>query len=131
VLKDYTKEFSYNLKLSLPVMLGMLGHTLVSLVDNIMVGKLDPTNLAAVSLGNSFIFIGMAIGIGFSSAITPLIAEADSEKNHYKLQSTFFHGIILCTALSLILFLSIFLFRDIMLLMNQPKEVVELALPYL
>ncbi len=112
-------------------MLGMLGHTLVSLVDNIMVGKLDPTNLAAVSLGNSFIFIGMAIGIGFSSAITPLIAEADSEKNHYKLQSTFFHGIILCTALSLILFLSIFLFRDIMLLMNQPKEVVELALPYL
>ena len=131
MLKDYTKEFSYNLKLSLPVMLGMLGHTLVSLVDNIMVGKLDPTNLAAVSLGNSFVFIGMAIGIGFSSAITPIIAEADSEKNHDKLQSTFVHGIILCTALSLILFLSIFLFRDIMLLMNQPKEVVELALPYL
>jgi len=131
VLKDYTKEFSYNLKLSLPVMLGMLGHTLVSLVDNIMVGKLDPTNLAAVSLGNSFIFIGMAIGIGFSSAITPLIAEADSENNHHKLQSTFVHGIILCTALSLLLFLSIFLFRDIMLLMNQPEEVVELALPYL
>ena len=131
MLKDYTKEFSYNLKLSLPVMLGMLGHTLVSLVDNIMVGKLDPTNLAAVSLGNSFIFIGMAIGIGFSSAITPLIAEADSENNHHKLQSTFVHGIILCTALSLLLFLSIFLFRDIMLLMNQPEEVVELALPYL
>ena len=131
MLKDYTKEFSYNLKLSLPVMLGMLGHTLVSLVDNIMVGKLDPTNLAAVSLGNSFVFIGMAIGIGFSSAITPLIAEADSEKNHDKLQSTFVHGIILCTALSLLLFLSIFLFRDIMLLMNQPEEVVELALPYL
>ncbi|MDA9572808.1 MATE family efflux transporter [Flavobacteriaceae bacterium] len=112
-------------------MLGMLGHTLVSLVDNIMVGKLDPTNLAAVSLGNSFVFIGMAIGIGFSSAITPLIAEADSENNHHKLQSTFVHGIILCTALSLLLFLSIFFFRDIMLLMNQPEAVVELALPYL
>ena len=131
MLKDYTKEFNYNLKLSLPVMLGMLGHTLVSLVDNIMVGKLDPTNLAAVSLGNSFVFIGMAIGIGFSSAITPLIAEADSENNHHKLQSTFVHGIILCTALSLLLFLSIFFFRDIMLLMNQPEAVVELALPYL
>jgi len=96
-----------------------------------MVGKLDPTNLAAVSLGNSFVFIGMAIGIGFSSAITPLIAEADSENNHHKLQSTFVHGIILCTALSLLLFLSIFFFRDIMLLMNQPEAVVELALPYL
>ena len=71
-------------------MLGMLGHTLVSLVDNIMVGKLDPTNLAAVSLGNSFVFIGMAIGIGFSSAITPLIAEADSENNHHKLNLLLF-----------------------------------------
>jgi MATE family multidrug resistance protein len=131
VLKNYTKEFNYNLKLSLPVMLGMLGHTLVSLVDNIMVGKLDPTNLAAVSLGNSFVFIGMAIGIGFSSAITPLVAEADSENDKDKLQSTFVHGIVLCTTLSLVLFSSIFLFKDIMLLMNQPKEVVTLALPYL
>ena len=112
-------------------MLGMLGHTLVSLVDNIMVGQLDPTNLAAVSLGNSFVFIGMAIGIGFSTAITPLIAEADSEKNHNKLQSTLVHSVILCTVLSLLLFLSIFLFKDIMLIINQPPEVVELALPYL
>ena len=131
MLYNYTKEFKYNITLAYPVILGMLGHMFVSFADNVMVGQLGAAELAAVSLGNSFIFIGMAIGIGFSSAITPLIAEADSEKNHYKLQSTFFHGIILCTALSLILFLSIFLFRDIMLLMNQPKEVVELALPYL
>jgi MATE family multidrug resistance protein len=112
-------------------MLGMLGHTLVSLVDNIMVGVLDPINLAAVSLGNSFVFVGMAIGIGFSTAITPLIAEADSEKNINKLQSTFLHSIILCAILSIFLFSSIFFFRDIMLLMNQPVEVVELAMPYL
>jgi len=64
-LSHYTKEFSYNLKLAYPVMLGMLGHTLIGVVDNFMVGNLGSTELAAVSLGNSFIFIGMAIGIGF------------------------------------------------------------------
>ena len=81
MLSIYTKEIRYNLKLATPVMLGMLGHTFVSLIDNIMVGQLGSAELAAVSLGNSFIFIAMSLGIGFSTAITPLIAEADSEKN--------------------------------------------------
>lgn len=42
-LDTYTKEFSYNLKLAYPIILGMLGHTIVGIVDNIMVGKLGPT----------------------------------------------------------------------------------------
>ena len=31
--------------------------------------------MAAVSLGNSFVFVAMSLGIGFSTAITPMIAE--------------------------------------------------------
>ena len=53
-LKDYTKEFRYNIALAGPVILGMLGHTLVAFVDNIMVGQLGTAELAAVSLGYSF-----------------------------------------------------------------------------
>ena len=84
--KKYSSEFAYNLKLAYPVVLGMLGHTLIGIVDNIMVGKLGSTELAAVSLGNSLIFIAMSIGIGFSTAITPLVAEAASENNHNKIK---------------------------------------------
>ena len=36
ILSQYTKEFSYNFKLAAPVILGMLGHTFVSFVDNVM-----------------------------------------------------------------------------------------------
>jgi len=131
VLSIYTKEFKYNLKLATPVMLGMLGHTFVSLVDNIMVGQLGSAELAAVSLGNSFIFIAMSLGIGFSTAITPLIAEADSEKNFKKGKSSFKHGLFLCTVLSLALFGLILLAKPLMYLMKQPEEVVVLAMPYL
>jgi len=131
VLKNYTKEFNYNLKLATPVMLGMLGHTFVSLVDNIMVGQLGTAELAAVSLGNSFIFIAMSIGMGFSTAITPLIAEADSEKNFEKGKSSFKHGLFLCTVLSFLLFILILIAKPLMYLMKQPEEVVELAIPYL
>ena len=62
----------------------MLGHTLIGIVDNIMVGKLGSTELAAVSLGNSFIFIAMSLGIGFSTAITPIIAQAHAEIDEKK-----------------------------------------------
>ena len=62
-------------------MLGMLGHTFVAFADNVMVGQLGTAELAAVSLGNSFVFIAMSLGIGFSTAITPLVAEADASKN--------------------------------------------------
>ena len=81
----YTREFNYNLKLAYPVMIGMLGHTFVQFVDNVMVGQLGTAELAAISLGNSFVFIAMSIGIGFSTAITPLIAEADGAKINQEL----------------------------------------------
>jgi len=127
----YTKEFSYNLRLAYPVILGMLGHTLIGIVDNFMVGNLGSTELAAVSLGNSFIFIGMSLGIGFSTAITPLIAEADAEKDDKKIRTTFHHGLLLCTILGIAVFVLIVLSKPIMNLMNQPEAVVKLATPYI
>ncbi|WP_422107854.1 MATE family efflux transporter [Winogradskyella sp.] len=131
VLSNYTKEFQYNLKLATPVMLGMLGHTFVSFVDNVMVGQLGSAELAAVSLGNSFIFIAMSLGIGFSTAITPLVAEADSEQNFTKGKSVFKHGFFLCTVLGLLLFLMELVAQPLMYVMDQPEEVVVLAVPYL
>jgi MATE family multidrug resistance protein len=128
---QYTKEFSYNLKLAYPVILGMLGHTLIGIVDNLMVGNLGSTELAAVSLGGSFIFIAMSIGIGFSTAITPIIAEADAEKDDEKIRATFHNGLLLCTVLGVVLFLLIVLSKPIMYLMHQPKEVIDLASPYI
>ncbi|SHH37410.1 MATE family efflux transporter [Winogradskyella jejuensis] len=131
VLTNYTKEFSYNLKLATPVILGMLGHTFVSFVDNVMVGQLGAAELAAVSLGNSFIFIAMSLGIGFSTAITPLVAEADAEDNFAKGKSAFKHGLFLCTVLALLLFAILLLAKPMMYIMEQPEEVVVLAIPYL
>lgn len=128
---QYTKEFSYNLKLAYPVILGMLGHTLIGIVDKLMVGRLGSAELAAVSLGNSFIFIAMSLGIGFSTAITPIVAEADAEKNTSKVRSAFHHGLFLCTVLGFALFILVFLSKPLMNVMGQPQEVIDLAIPYL
>ncbi|MGB1307887.1 MAG: MATE family efflux transporter [Oceanihabitans sp.] len=131
VLSKYTKEFKYNWKLAAPVMLGMLGHTFVSFVDNIMVGQLGTAELAAVSLGNSFMFIAMSLGIGFSTAITPLVAEADAANDFAQGKSAFKHGLFMCIVLGISLFLLVFFAKPLMYFMKQPIEVVELAIPYL
>jgi MATE family multidrug resistance protein len=130
-ISAYTNEFSYNLRLAFPVILGMLGHTLIGIVDNFMVGNLGSTELAAVSLGNSFIFIALSIGIGFSTAITPLTAEADAEQDDEKIRTTFHHGLLLCTVLGITLFVLTVLSKEIMYMMHQPEEVVALAAPYI
>ncbi len=130
-LKQYTTEFNYNFKLAIPVMIGHLGHVLVGLADNIMVGRLGAAPLAAVSLGNSFVFIAFSLGIGFSMAITPLIAEADGEGNADKGRRLFQHGLILCSILGISMFAMLMIAAPLMRHMDQPEEVVELALPYL
>ncbi len=112
-------------------MLGMLGHTFVAFADNVMVGQLGTAELAAVSLGNSFIFIAMSLGIGFTTAITPLVAEADSSNNISSGKKAFKHGLFLSSILSVILFLIILLSKPLLNIMDQPEEVVELAIPYL
>ena len=104
---------------------------MVAFVDNIMVGQIGTAELAAISLANSFMFIAMSLGIGFSTAITPLIAEADGEGSLEVGKSTFKHGLFLCTVLGVLLFLGVFFAEPMLHLMKQPPEVVELAIPYL
>lgn len=128
--KDYTKEFKKNLQLALPVMTGSIGHLLVGLVDDIMVGRLGPIKLAATSLGNSLIFIAISIGIGFSFAITPLLSESDGAGDYKKGRLQFQHSMVLMTILAFVLVLFLFLIKPILYHLNQPPEVVDLAIPY-
>lgn len=131
MLQQYTKEFKTNFRLAWPVMLGMLGHTLVQFIDNVMVGQLGTTELAAISLGNSFVFIAMSVGIGFSTAITPLIAEADAAKKHSTSQKVLIEGLRLCTLLGVFLFTVVYVAKPLLFKMGQDASVVALAFPYL
>jgi multidrug resistance protein, MATE family len=113
-----------------PVMLGQLGHVLVGFADNVMVGELGAAPLAAVSLANSLSFIAFSIGIGFTLAITPLIAEADGSNKYDEGKSYFQHGIFMSVILGFVLCGVLFLMKPLMSIMHQPEDVVEYALPY-
>lgn len=111
-------------------MLGSLGHMLVGLIDDMMVGRLGPVELAATSLGNSIVFIAISLGFGFSLAITPLIAESDGEGDKSKSRSIFQHGMLLTTLLGVSMAIMLLLIKPILYHLDQPPEVVVLAIPY-
>ena len=111
-------------------MMGSLGHLLVGLIDDIMVGRLGPVELAATSLGNSLVFIVMSVGMGFSFAITPLIAESDGEGNKAKGRLIFQHGLVILTIMGIVMYAFLLLIKPMMYHLDQPEEVVKLAVPY-
>lgn len=129
-LSSYTSEFKKNLTIAYPVMLGQLGHVLVGLADNLMVGKLGPAPLASVSLANGLMFLFLSLGIGFSFSITPLTAEADGEKDTEKGKTIFQHGLLLTFILGFIICGLLLISKSLLYYMKQPLEVVELAIPY-
>lgn len=111
-------------------MLGQLGHVLVGFADNIMVGRLGAAQLAAVSLANGIFFLALAIGLGFTFAITPLIAEADGANDKKEGKVIFENGMLISLVMGVVLCITLLLVQPLLSYMDQPDEVVQLAIPY-
>ncbi|MBT3807713.1 MAG: MATE family efflux transporter, partial [Desulfobacula sp.] len=100
----YKNEIKKTLVLSLPIVVGQLGQMLMSVVDNIMVGKVGTQALAASSLANAIFMLIMVVGFGVTMAVTPLTAIAygrgrDEECGVVLRQGillNLFFGILLC-----------------------------------
>ena len=131
MFEGYSTEFKKNMKIALPVMLGQLGQVTVGIVDSLMIGRLGTSNLAAVSVANGIFFVVLIFGIGLSTAITPLVAQADGEKNSKKAAGILSHGLLLNTILSILMTVVLFAGMPLLYKLNQPKEVIDIAIPYL
>lgn len=131
MFEGYGEEFRKNLKIAYPVMLGQLGQVTVGIVDSLMIGRLGTSNLAAVSVANGIFFVILIFGIGISTAITPLVAQADGSKDIKSVANIFSHGLMLNTFLSILMTVAVFAGMPLLYKLNQPVEVIDLAIPYL
>jgi MATE family multidrug resistance protein len=125
------EHYRTNLKLALPVMIGQLGHIMVSVADSIMVGQLGTIPLAAVALGNSVFGMFMVFGLGTSFGITPLVANADGKGRKHLQGSLLRHAFWVNMAVGLLLAIIMFSIAPFLQLFGQEKAVADLAQPYL
>lgn len=112
-------------------MLSMLGQVMTGVADSIMVGWTGATPLAASSFANVFFTIPLFFGVGVSYAITPLVAEADGSGDASRVVAVLKNGTFINLATGLLLVVLIFAIEPLLIHLNQPVEVVRLALPYL
>ncbi|WP_276366567.1 MATE family efflux transporter [Chryseolinea sp. H1M3-3] len=127
-LKTHLRE---NFYLAYPVMLSNLGHVTMGVSDNVMVGHLGASSLAAAGLALVAFNVLMLFGIGVSYAITPLVATAHGEGNDEAVAQTLKHGLIINVITGVCLVGVVYAARNILYYIDQPEDVVDLAIPYL
>ncbi|HMN24294.1 MAG: MATE family efflux transporter [Ignavibacteriaceae bacterium] len=130
-IKNIKLEISKTFKLAYPVIIGQLGVIMMGVVDSIMVGKLGSVPLAAASLGNSLIFLILIIGIGSSVVVSPIVAILVGGKRFSECGVYFRQSLLVNIVLSIIMAGIILIGINYIQYLNQPKEVIELAIIYM
>lgn len=132
----YINQYKETFKLALPVCLGQLGHILVGVADSVMVGNygepgslIGAYSLAAASLANGLYAVILVFGIGISYGVTPLVASADKNDTQ-RISGLLKHSLFICTLIGISLFVILFFCSPLLNFFDQPKAVVDLAIPY-
>lgn len=119
----------YNL--AWPVIVGQVGHIMMAIVDNVMVGQLGAEDLAAAALANSIFVLFMVLGLGVSFALSPLVSMALGKKDMEEYQQLLPHGLLVNMAGAVIIFIVLIFVARIIPFLDQPAAVVEKSQPYL
>ncbi|MEE9438266.1 MAG: MATE family efflux transporter [Saprospiraceae bacterium] len=131
IISKYKSDFRQNTKISLPIIAGQLGQVAVYIVDNIMVGKLGASSLAAVSLGTALYAIVMVIGFGLSFGLPPLISEADGSNRPDNVSRFFKHSLIINIIIGIVFTGVLWIGIPYLDFLGQNPEVANLAKGYL
>ncbi len=133
ISKPYSlkSEIIKALKLSYPIVIAQLGIIAMGVADTMMVGQIGATELAAASLGNGLHFLVVCIGIGLTSVISPMIAQANAKQDYHLTSKILAAGLYAAAILSIFItiahtFLTLSIFN-----LGQEKEVAALAQNYL
>ena len=127
----YKKQIKQNFLFAYPVMLSQLGHVLVGVSDSIMVGRLGKEALGAVSFSNSLFAIIMTFGMGFSYALSPLVASTEASGGKKRITALFKNSFLLNVLLAVLLFLINTLAYYFLGSFGQTESVVELSKEYI
>ncbi|MFN0048820.1 MAG: MATE family efflux transporter [Cytophagales bacterium] len=129
-LRRYKTDISDTFKLSLPIIFGRLGAVLMGVADNVMVGKLSYTALAAGGIANSIFILVAIIPIGTLIVGSPMISSANSRNDKSETVNILKSCIQTAILISLFFMVVLTIFAFNFDWFQQPKEVEVLAVPF-
>lgn len=116
--------------MAIPVIIGQLGHIMVTVADSIMVGRVGVVPLAGATFAGTFYHVLLLFGIGVSYAITPLTAATDP-KDKTTLLGYLQNGLAMNVGLGFLLVVAGFIISNFIGSFGQEKAVADAAGPYL
>jgi MATE family multidrug resistance protein len=124
-------ELASLLTLAAPVSAGMLGGLFMQIVDTMFVGRLGPSAIGGVAIGNSMFATLMIVGLGLTAGLDYLISHAFGSRklslgNEYLVQALY-----LVVTLSLVLGALMWVAGDTFQYFGLEPEVATLACVYL
>ena len=101
-----------------------------SVADNVMVGRLGSTSLAAAAFANTVFALFILFGIGVAIGLTPLIGRAHGKNDEKEKASLFKHGLVSNIIVGVVLTIMMLALIPLMPYFGQPEEVIETTIPY-
>lgn len=110
--------------LAAPAVLVQVGLMSMGVVDTVMAGRLSPATLAAVALGNLYLFVLSVGGLGTLLALDPIVSQAIGAGDGPAVARALQRGLLLAVLISLLLAIALWPAETALRLLRQPADVV-------
>ncbi|MDA9481409.1 multidrug transporter MatE [Bradyrhizobium sp. CCBAU 11445] len=124
---DLAMEFKETAKIAFPSALTELGQVMMVTTDLVFIAHISVEAVAAAALAGRVYFIGFSFGMGLTSAVAPLVAQAFGADNRAMVQRSLRVGLWAALLLSLPIVSFLLCCEQILLALGQPPEPVRLA----
>jgi MATE family multidrug resistance protein len=120
-------DFKSLTTLAIPVVFSQVGLMTMGVVSTIMVGRISAANLAAVALGNLYVFALTVFAFGALTAIEPLVSQAVGARDEPAIGRALQRGLALAAALSVVAMLLCIPVEPVLRTLSQPEDVIPIA----
>ena len=127
----FKTQFDALLKLALPMMVTQVFVLLMTVVDNLMVGRLGPDFLAGLALASGYYNLCSIVAFGILGAIGPIVSSAFGRNDFSQARSIAHHGLFIAIATSAVLAVSLLFAGPVLLYTGQSPHVSNIATEYL
>lgn len=124
-------ELTETVKLALPIALTQLGQVAMMTTDLALVGRLGGDAIAAAALAHVILFTAFVFGMGLTSAVAPLAAQAFGAREPRMVRRSLRVGLWAATILGIPLSLGQLWGEELLLLLGQQPATAAIAHDYL
>ena len=127
----YRSHYGPLVRLGVPIIVGNIGHIVLSFADTLMIGRYGMKELAAASFVNTLIVLLIIFALGYSLGLTPIVGSRYGRGEKASIGQVVRQAVVANLLLSLLLVaIAVGLYLNLHR-MGQPEELLPLMRPFL